>query len=307
MANEVELASLDLRYEGFRLKAVALEERLLAAIASRGIQEPLEGVDLPAGPAGVAGPRVLLNGFKRYRCARQLRLTTVPFRSLGGDEAAAILDLLRLSNNRSLSILEQAAFIAELRNGRSLNVAEIAAELSRSKSWVTMRLGLLSQMSQPVRQQLFAGAFPVYCYMYLMRQFMRMNGVKVEQVQEFILAVSGKGLSVREIEQLAHGFFRGPESFREEIRQGNLALPLERMRQMPPSPDACSEFERILLGDLELTQKYMQRVMGKSQEQNKLTSRAFHAQCHLLTAGILSRSQAFFHTLRQLHDRNGQA
>jgi hypothetical protein len=170
-----------------------------------------------------------------------------------------------------------------------------------------MRLGLLSEMSEPVRQQLFAGAFPVYCYMYLMRQFMRMNGVKAEQVQEFILAVSGKGLSVREIEQLAHGFFRGPESFREEIRKGNLALPLERMRQMPQSPDACSEFERILLGDLELTQKYMQRVMGKSQEQNKLTSRAFHAQCHLLTAGILSRSQAFLHALRQLHDRNGQA
>jgi hypothetical protein len=169
-----------------------------------------------------------------------------------------------------------------------------------------MRLGLLAEKSPAVRQQLFAGAFPVYSYMYLMRQFMRMNGVQAEQVQEFILAVSGKGLSVREVEQLAHGYFRGPESFREEIRKGNLALPLERMRQMPPNSDACSEFERILLGDLQVTQKYMQRVMGKSQEQDKLTSRAFHAQCHLLTAGILSRSRAFFHTLRQLHDRNGQ-
>ena len=26
-----------------------------------------------------------------------------------------------------------------------------------------------------------------------------------------------------------------------------------------------------------------------------------------LTAGILSRARAFFHTLKQLHDRNGQA
>jgi hypothetical protein len=111
---------------------------------------------------------------------------------------------------------------------------------------------------------------------------------------------------VREIEQLAQGFFRGPESFREEIRKGNLALPLARMRQAPQSPDACSELERVLLGDLELTQKYMQRVMGKSQDE-RLQSRTFHAQSHLLTAGILSRSRAFFHTLRQLHDRNGQA
>jgi hypothetical protein len=33
MANEVELASLDLRYESFRLKQAALEERLLSSIA----------------------------------------------------------------------------------------------------------------------------------------------------------------------------------------------------------------------------------------------------------------------------------
>ena len=298
MAPEVELSGLDLRYEGFRLKQPAQEERLLASIAQRGIEEPLEGVE-------VQQARVLLNGFKRYRCARQLRLPTVPYSSLGPDEAAAILSLLKTSNNRALSILEQAAFIAELRQGRGMNVAEIASELSRGKSWVSMRLGLWTEMSAKVRQQLFSGAFPVYPYMYLLRQFMRMNGVKAEEIEAFVLALSGKGLSVREVEQLAHGYFRGPESFREEIRKGNLALPLARMRQVPQSSDGCCEFERVLLGDLELTQKYMQRVMGKSQDK-RLQSRAFHAQCHLLTAGILSRSRAFFESLRQLHDRNGQ-
>ena len=299
MALEVELVGLDLRYEGFRLKQPTLEERLLASIAQRGIEEPLEGVEV--GPA-----QVLLNGFKRYRCARKLRIDTVPYCSLGQDEAGAIVSLLKLSNHRTLSILEQAVFVAELKNVLRMNVAEIALELSRSKSWVTMRLGLLSEMSAKVRQQLFAGAFPVYSYMYLIRSFMRMNGVKAHEIDEFVVAVSGQGLSVREVEQLAAGFFRGPESFRQEILKGNLALPLERMRQVPQNPDGCSEFERVLLGDLELTQKYMQRVMGKSQDQ-RLESRAFHAQSHLLTAGILSRSRAFFDTLKQLHDRNGQA
>ena len=299
MANEVELASLDVRYQSFRLKQPALEDRLLASILQRGIQEPLEGVE-------VQQTQVLLNGFKRYRCARQLRLATVPYSSLGSDEAAAILSLLRASNHRTLGILEQAAFIAELRHARGMNVAEIAVELSRSKSWVSMRLGLMAEMSAKVRQQLFTGAFPVYSYMYLMRQFMRMNGIKAQEIEGFVLAVSGRGLSVREVEQLAHGYFRGPESFREEIRQGNLALPLQRMRQIPQGSDGCSEFERVLLGDLEVTQKYMQRVMGKSLDQ-RLQSRAFHAQSHLLTAGILSRSRAFLDTLKQLHDRNGQA
>ena len=299
MGREIELSSLDLRYEGFRLKAAALEERLLGSIAQRGIEEPLEGVETKES-------NVLLNGFKRFRCARKLRLTTVPYSSLGPDEAVGILNLLRTANNRALGILEQAAFIAELKNTRQMSVAQIALELSRSKSWVSMRLGLMAEMSAPVRRQLFAGAFPVYSYMYALRQFMRMNGVKPAQIEEFVLAVSGKGLSVREVEQLAHGCFRGPESFRREILKGNLALPLERMRQVPQSSDGCNEFERVLLGDLELTQKYMQRVMGKSQDR-RLVSRAFHAQSHLLSAGILSRSRAFFHTLRQLHDRNGQA
>lgn len=299
MAHEVELASLDLRYEGFRLKQPSLEERLLGSIAQRGIEEPLEGVR-------VKESSVLLNGFKRYRCARKLRLATVPYISLGSDEAAGILSLLRTSNHRSLSILEQAAFIDELKTARQMSVAQLSVELSRSKAWVSVRLGLIAQMSDKVRQELFAGAFPVYCYMYSLRQLMRLNGVSAREVEEFVLALSGKGLSVREVEQLAHGFFRGPESFREEIRKGNLALPLARMSQAPQSSDGCNEFERILLGDLELTQKYMQRVMGKSPDQ-RLESRAFHAQCHLLTGGILSRSRAFFHTLRQLHDRNGQA
>lgn len=306
MAREVELSSLDLRYESFRLRQAALEERLLGSIAQRGIEEPLEGVEAKEGSAGAAGRQVLLNGFKRYRCARKLRIATVPYSSLGQDEAVGILSLLRTSNNRALSILEQAGFIAELKNARNMSVAQIAAELSRSKSWVSMRLGLIAEMSAKVRRQLFAGAFPVYSYMYTLRQFMRMNGVSAEQIEEFVVAVSGHGLSVREVEQLTHGYFRGPESFRQEILKGNLALPLQRMRQVPQSPDGCNEFERVLLGDLELTQKYMQRVMGKSQDQ-RLKSRAFHAQSHLLTGGILSRSRAFFHTLRQLHDRNGQA
>jgi ParB-like chromosome segregation protein Spo0J len=69
---EIELSSLDLRYEGHRLRDLSGEARLLAAIAERGIVEPLEGVDEGAG-------HVLLNGFKRWRCARKLGLGSVPY------------------------------------------------------------------------------------------------------------------------------------------------------------------------------------------------------------------------------------
>lgn len=299
MIVQIERSSLDLRYQDFRLKQAEVERRLLGSIAQRGIEEPLEGVDIQQ-------RHVLLNGFKRYRCAGKLQIQIVPYISLGQDEVAAILNLLRISNNRALGILEQAAFIDELKATRNLSVAEIAQELARSKSWVSMRVALLAEMGAKVRAHLFSGAFPVYAWMYHVRPFMRMNGGSQGQVEPFVAAVSGKGLSVRDIELLANGYFRGPESFRQEILKGNLALPLQRMKQLPQSPDGCSEFERVLLGDLEITQKYMQRVMGKSQDP-RLQSRAFHALCHLLTAGMLSRSQAFAASLKQLHDRSGQA
>jgi hypothetical protein len=299
MAQEVELSKLDLRYESCRMRNPGLEARLLASIAQRGIEEPLEGVD-------TSGRILLLNGFKRYRCARKLGIGKALYASLGQDEAIGIMNLLRVSNNRSLGILEQAQFIDELRKLHKMTVAEIASELSRSKAWVSMRVGLIGEMSGKVRQEIFLGRFPIYAYMYTLRQFMRMNGVKKQEIENFVVAVSGKQLSVREIEQLANGYFRGPESFREAIESGHIGLPLQWINEVPDDPEGCNEFEGALLKDLEITQKYMQRVMGKSNDR-RLKTRPFYAQANLLAAGILSKAAAFTDVLRRLYDRSGQA
>jgi predicted transcriptional regulator len=247
----------------------------------------------------------LLNGFKRRRCALHLGIRRVPYVSLGEDQAGAILNLLRLSNQSALSLLEQARFIDQLRQLK-MSVADIAEQLSRSKSWVSMRLGLLEEISPRVQEEILAGRFPVYPYMYILRPFMRLNRASQQEVEEFVLAVSGQRLSVREIEQLAYGYFRGPRSLREMIQNGHAGEVLAWMRQVPQDAEGCSEWERILLRDLELVQKYMQRVMGKSLSP-KLQSPAFFAQAHLVTAGLLSRHRAFFHSVRRLHDRSGQA
>lgn len=296
---EIELSSLDLRYEGHRMRDRAGEARLLAAVAERGIAEPLEGVD--------EGERhVLLNGFKRWRCARKLGLTSVPYVSLGEDAAMGIVALLRASNDRALGLLEQAGFVDELKRLHQMSVAEIAESLSRSIGWVSMRLGLLAEMPPVVRQKLLAGAFSVYAYMYSVRPFMRMNGAGRDEVGQFVAALSGKRLSVREIEYLAHGYFRGSEALREQIRHGNVALPLQQLKRSAQAADGCTAFEQAMLKDLEIAQKYMQRVMGKSHDR-RLSSLAFRAQAQLLLAGLLSRASTFFQSVKDLHDRCAQA
>jgi hypothetical protein len=141
--------------------------------------------------------------------------------------------------------------------------------------------------------------------MYTLRQFMRMNGVRKQEVDEFVEAVSGKKLSVREIERLAHGYFRGPEWFRKEVQEGHFALALERMKRVPDAPDGTNGFERVLLGDLEIVGKYMQRTTTKSQDP-RIQTRAFCGQANLLLAGILSRLNAFAQAMRSLHDRTGK-
>jgi predicted transcriptional regulator len=301
MARQVELACFDLRYEGHRMKCPALESRLLISIQERGIESPLEGVD-------IGEMKLLLNGFKRYRCARRLSLGLVPYVSLGSDEASGIIAVLRSSNEKSLSILEQAQFVDDLIHLHKMSVAEVAETLSRSKSWVLMRLGLVREMGAVVREKVLSGAFPVYSYMYTLRPLRRMSGVPKEDVEAFVSAVSGKKLSVREIEQLAHGYFRGPDWFRREIDSGNLALALERMRHVPEAPDGCSGFEGVLLRDIQILAKYMQRVIGKSQDPRLSSStRTFRAQAGLVLAGILSRMATFQQVLRGLHDRSGEA
>ena len=298
MNESVELSSLNLRYETYRLRDDAREARLLASIAERGIEEPLEGVDTP-------NDRFLLDGFKRRRCAEKLGLHCVPYVSLGEEEASGIITLMRAAPNSSLQILEQARFVVELLTIHGMSVADVAESLSRSKGWVCMRRTLMAQMSDATRQILFRGAFPVYSYMYTLRPFMRMNSVTSSDLERFIELAAGKRLSVRDIELLADGYFRGPDSLRSAIAEGKLNWSLDQMKNVPDDPDGCSDFERVLLKELQSLGKSMQRVALKCQDR-RLASRPFYAQANLLTAGLLSNLDTFQERMKAFHDRSGQ-
>jgi ParB/RepB/Spo0J family partition protein len=276
----------------------AAEARLLASIAERDIEQPLAGVNTPQG-------RLLLDGFKRYRCAAKLGIECVPYVSLGEEEAAGIASLMR-AKQKTLSILEQARFVVELISMHDMTIADVAETLSRSKAWVSMRRGLLTKMSQAVQEILFRGAFPVYSYMVTLRPFMRINGVGQKEMERFVQAVAGQRLSVREIELLAHGYFRGPASLRQAIDQGNWKWSLEQMQTVPETCEGCNDFERGLLRDLERLLKSIGRVMTRCDDP-RLQTRDFYAQANLLVASLLSRRESFFKKMEEFHDRSGRA
>ena len=299
MVEQVEISSLDLRYEGFRMKSAGAEKALLMSIMEKGIRDPLQGVDTKGG-------QILLDGFKRLRCAQKLRIGVAPFVSIGADEVLGIIELIRLSNAKSLSILEQAKFVDELKSVHKMSNSEIAGLLERSRAWVSVRSGIISEMSDYVLDQIFKGRFPVYSYIYTLRQFMRINAVQIDEVDEFVRSVAGKNVSLRSIEVLAHGYFKGSDALREQIRNGHIKWVLGHLKETHPSAVGCSQLESAMIRDLEIVLKYMQRVTAKTSNP-KLKSSAFFAQANLLTGGILRQTDSFLKEIRLFHDRTGQA
>lgn len=294
---EVEISQIDTRFEGYRLKDKNQEKVILSSILEQGIREPLQCVVKPGDQL------ILLDGFKRLRSAVKLKIKVVPVVSLGSDEAGAILQLIRLSNVQGLSILEQAVLVDELNGTYGMSTMEIARHLERSPAWVSVRLGIIGEMSSVVKEAIFSGRFPVRSYMYTLRQFTRVKGIKKSEIDAFVNSVSGKGLSIRAVETLAHGFFKGGQNLKEQILQGNLNWTLNQLRQdAMNNTDSLSECESKTLRDLELAQRCIGRIPYEIKDL-RLNNPSFFATACLAVESILGKMNYFIKVLEEFYDQ----
>jgi ParB/RepB/Spo0J family partition protein len=229
---QLETNAIDLRLEHTRCKNSQAEGRLLVSIMERDIEEPLT-----VAPSETAHAYVLLDGFKRYRCAKKLGRATIPAQVIAGDVPCAILHLIRRQESHSLSTLEQAALIQQLHVSYSLSMHDIALKLNRSPSWVRLRLGLIEEMSPLVRQKILCGAFAVRAYMYGVRGFTRVNKTPQERIDSLVTALSGKGLSTRELIVLSRAYLAGGKAVEGLITQGSVRRALQILTTAPPGVD----------------------------------------------------------------------
>ena len=309
MKTEIELARLNRKHEKHRQKFESREKQLLLSIMERGIDEPLRGVLAESGDA------ILLDGFKRLRCAIKLGMGVVPFLSISGDEVAAILQLLKHSNARALTMLEQAAFVEELKSIHGLTVAEIATSLERSKAWVLVRLKTRSEMSEATATAILSGNFPFYSYFYTLHPFMRVAGVaSSKEIDEFVAHTAGRGLSTRDIDLLSNAYFRGGDSMKNQIKTGDLGWCLQELKERKQLETAdnveLSEVEKKILRNLEILQSCLGRVpllLTRPEIAGGNGKPAFRAQVELLAGGVLSRVERFVEVLRGFYDRSRQA
>jgi len=255
---EVELRQISRKYESYRLKNEYAERMLLNSIAEKGIMEPLICT------ASLIDHYILLDGYKRLRCLFRLNVHIVPVHSLGSNEQDGIIELIRVSNSRSLQTLEQSGFVDELHNRFGMTVSDIAERLDVSPAWVSLRMGLIGEMSETVRMNIFSGRFPVRSYMYSLKPFTRVKGAEKQLIDRFVSSVSGKHLSTRDMDRLIYGYFRGGERFRKQIEDGHLGWTLKVLKDSTASLSQDFEMnaeERKIINDLEILQKYMVKVI----------------------------------------------
>lgn len=259
MDNETEeISKIDIRYESFRLPNSSQEKNLLESISERGIDMPLYGVKENK-------IFILLDGFKRLRAAKKLGINIVPIKELGTSEQNGIIELLRMANAKSLHILEQVKLVNELHTVHHMTVRSIALKLEKSSAWVSVRIGIEDELGKKVWDAVFAGKFPATNAIYTLRQFRRLNKESKKNIDEFVDAVSGKKLVHRDIELLANSWFNGNEEMRKQIKDGEIGWTIENIKKINSSDDdkLLGDNEKRVISDLEITQKYMIRVINR--------------------------------------------
>ena len=282
--NQVECEFISRKFEDLRLKNGSDENDLLWSIQKEGILQPL-GCVLEAG-----GAVVLLDGFKRFRSALKLRIPTVPIACLGVDEVQAVCELLYRSSAKTLNILEQAAFCDHLHLHHKIGVLAIADRLKKSPAWVSVRLGMLNDMSPEIKQSIFQGRFPVRSYMYTIKPFTRVNKVPRRDLDEFVRCVGGKALSTRDIERLAVGFFQGGDNLKTQIKDGNIPWTLKQLKasRVLMESGELNDVERKFFRDLEVLRQCIHGLILSTADP-KIKDTAFFEKARSVIGGIFEQ------------------
>jgi ParB/RepB/Spo0J family partition protein len=201
---EIELHQLDLRYECLRRRAPEREKRLLASLAENGQQTPIVVVG--------AGVHVVVDGYKRVRALRQLRMDTVLATTWDLSEAEALVleRLMRVGDGDGP--LEEGWLLRELEARFSLSQEELARRFDKSVSWVCRRLALVKELPEPIQERIRQGELVPHSAMKYLVPLARANRKACLQL---VASLGKRKLSSRQMGALYGAWLSGSTKSRE--------------------------------------------------------------------------------------------
>jgi ParB/RepB/Spo0J family partition protein len=201
---DLEHHQLDLRYESLRCRAPERERRLLASLAEHGQQVPIVVVG--------ADDHVVVDGFKRVRALRQLKVDTISATAWDLDEADALVleRLMRVGDGDGP--LEQGWLLRELEVRFGKSQEELARRFDRSVSWVSRRLSLVKELPEPIQERVRQGELAPHAAMKYLVPLARANRKACVQL---VASLGKRRPTSRQVEALYAAWLSGNPKSRE--------------------------------------------------------------------------------------------
>lgn len=205
---QVEIHQIELRYAALRVIDPGRQARLVASLAREGQHSPVLAV------VEEDDRYVLIDGYRRVAAMASLGRDVVDLAVLPIEAPEALILAWRLESARRRSVLEDAWLLQELVEAHGLRQVELAAQLHRSKSWVSRRLALVNALPARVQDAVRTGIVPAHAAMKFLVPLARANS---EHCERLVTALGDVAVSDRQVERLYLGWRTGDDEQRERI------------------------------------------------------------------------------------------
>ena len=249
---EIELHQIELRYEALRVRNPRRETSLLASLALHGQTSPV--VVVPEGERFV-----LIDGYKRVRALGTLRHDTTLAIAWSLSESEALLFERLLRAGDADSALEQGWFLREMHLHFGLSQIDLSRRFGRTRSWVSRRIALVSQLPESVQAHVRAGAIGAHAAMKFLVPLARANTEACRRLGD---AIAPEALSDREVGTLYEAWVTGTPKARELVLTAPRVVLRARAEAacQPAPPKTPIE---ALLDDLHTTTAIARRAHGR--------------------------------------------
>ena len=230
----LEIRQIGTRYGRVRCLVPRQVEQMTASLTAHGQLTALRVVKRPSGPE-------LIDGFKRHRAAEEMGWTRRRVSLMEVDEPGQWVAMLALNRaTPSMSVLEEALVLREM-VALGLTQIEIGQILSRHKSWVSRRLGLIERLHPELVEQIRDGILSPGAAR-------RLLVLPAGNQLEMATVVMHHGLGSHETEQLVRLWKNADPPVRDYL----LAHPRQALAQAqagdpedPPDPRLTSRGQRL--------------------------------------------------------------
>lgn len=230
---ELETCHLIPRYSGLRVLDPGRVSRLAASLVRDGQRSPVLVVE----------GGVLVDGYHRVAALRELGRDLVKAVELQVTEAEALVLAWRLERGRRKSALEEGWLLAELVETHGHSASELAAQMHRTRSWVSQRLGLVRALPESVQEAVRASKVPAQAAMKSLVPMARRDPTGCEH----LVAALPEPVSVRQMARLYAAWKAADATGRARI----VAQPMLLLKAEAATSSASPDAEERLARDLE--------------------------------------------------------